>query len=53
MLVVVWLVRGWDLFGVLEVVAGFAFVAVVLGLGVDVVVVGGGDGDGVGICQKQ
>jgi len=52
--VVVWLVKGRDLFEVLEVVAGFACVAVVLGFGVDVVVGGGdGDGGGVGICQNQ
>lgn len=39
--VVVWLVKGWDLFGVLEGVVGF-----VLGFGVAVV-------GGVGICQNQ
>ena len=41
--VVVWLVKGCDLFVVLEGVVGFAVVAVVLGFGVAV----------VGTCQNQ
>ena len=43
MFVVVWLVKGCDLFVVLEGVVGFAVVAVVLGFGVAV----------VGTCQNQ